>query len=331
MEAGYSEEKFKDHIKTVVNAAEGNDTFEERPLTLEELKELAISMGMSEEEWNNLQAQAIIHLHSAEDHLRARNFNEAIAQAEKATSINPYISKGNGVLAKAYQMLWLEDNNEQARQKAEYHARRELLVDPKDTNAINILSAINKDGKLNSQETNAKKRVFIWAGAIALILLIFTFMMRSSGDGNTGGVENLLIMAEENMLSKYDLVQTAIQQRNAMLPDLFAAVSGSHSDLKKINTEIDALKVTIKNASKNEKFKLENQLDKKITEAKQLAKKYGTNSDTELLLVQIEGAENRISFEKKTYNDAVKEYNILVKQNQKDFPSYEIQPYYNAE
>ena len=48
MEAGYNEEKFKQHIKTVVQAAEGNNSLEERPLTLSELRELAISMGMSD-------------------------------------------------------------------------------------------------------------------------------------------------------------------------------------------------------------------------------------------------------------------------------------------
>lgn len=333
MEAGYSEEKFLDHIKTVVNAAEGDAAFDERPLTLDELKELAVSMGMSEEEWDNLQAQAVINLHAAEDHLKARNFNEAIAQAEHATSINPYITNGNGVLAKAYHMLWLEDHDLKAKEKAAYHARRELLVDPKDKNAINILSAINKDGKLATKETKSKKLIFIIAGAAVLVILIFALLMRSPSSANkdTGNIENQIILAEENMLSKYDLVQTAISQRNNMLPDLFNAVGGGNSEMKKLDQEIDNLKQKIKNAKKEDKFKLENELDKKVSEAKKLAKTYGNASDTELLLIQIEGAENRIAFEKKTYNDAVKEYNILVKQNKNSFPELTTQPYYNAE
>ena len=46
MEAAYNEDKFKAHIRTVVEQAEG-DSLTERPLTLSELKELAISMGLS--------------------------------------------------------------------------------------------------------------------------------------------------------------------------------------------------------------------------------------------------------------------------------------------
>ena len=80
MEAAYNEDKFKAHIRTVVEQAEG-DSLTERPLTLSELKELAISMGLSEEEWDEMQAKAHIHLKLAQDHLKARNFNDAIADA----------------------------------------------------------------------------------------------------------------------------------------------------------------------------------------------------------------------------------------------------------
>ena len=123
MEAAYNEDKFKAHIRTVVEQAEG-DSLAERPLTLSELKELAISMGLSEEEWDEMQAKAHIHLKLAQDHLKARNFNDAIADAEKATEINPYLPNSNSVLAKSYQMLWLEDEDEKAREKAEYYARK---------------------------------------------------------------------------------------------------------------------------------------------------------------------------------------------------------------
>ena len=68
MEDSYSEEKFKAHIRTVVEAAEGGDSLEERPLTLDELKELALSMGMSDQEWDDLQKKAVVHLSTAQNH-----------------------------------------------------------------------------------------------------------------------------------------------------------------------------------------------------------------------------------------------------------------------
>lgn len=331
MEAAYNEEKFKEHIRAVVAQAEG-DSLEERPLTLSELKELAISMGMSEEEWDELQQKAHVHLKLAEDHLKARNFDQAIADAEKATAINPYIPNGNSILAKSYQMLWLEDDDASAREKAEYYARKELLTDPNDTLAINVLAAINKKKKIGTGDAKSRKNYLIIGGVIVLLVLVgYFWMSSSSSNAAQSQLENDLIVAQENVLAKYDLVQTAINQRNNMLPDLFAAVDGSHGDLNALQKEIDALKKELKNASESARVKLENELDQKITDAKKLVRAYGDKNNVETLMVQIEGAENRISYEKKSYDDAVKAYNILVKQSKGEFPQYEIQPYYNAQ
>ncbi len=333
MEA-YNEEKFKAHIKAVVQAAEGGDSLEERPLTLDELRELAISMGMSDTEWDELQRKAVVNLSAAEDHLKARNFNEAIAEAEKATAINPYLQNGNAILAKAYQLLWLEDGNEEARQKAEYYARKELLVDPKDKTAINVLSAINKTQKNASKEGKAKKLFLIIGGAILLVFIV-GYCSFSAGDptlvpsSNQSNIKNELIVAQEEVYAAYDMVQTAINKRNNMLPDLFSAVSNT-DELTNVNTDIDQLKKRINDAEGETRFELEGKLDKKIAEAKQLAKRYGDPQNVETLLVQIEGAENRITFEKKAYNEAVKRYNILVKQNDGTSEGFEIEPYYNA-
>ena len=56
-------------------------------------------------------------------------------------------------------MLWLEDDNSEARDKAEYYARKELLVDPKDQVAINVLSAINKTKKNTGKEQKSKRTI----------------------------------------------------------------------------------------------------------------------------------------------------------------------------
>jgi hypothetical protein len=108
-------------------------------------------------------------------------------------------------------------------------------------------------------------------------------------------------------------------------------VDDNHNDLSSINQEIEALRAQIKKSAGTEKFKLEAQLDQKITDAKQLVERYGNPERVERLMIQIEGAENRIAFEKKNYNDAVKSYNILVKKSKGAFPEYELETYYNAD
>ena len=47
----HNEEQFRAHIAEVVAASEMDDTIVERALTLSELKELAVAMGLTEEEW----------------------------------------------------------------------------------------------------------------------------------------------------------------------------------------------------------------------------------------------------------------------------------------
>jgi len=331
MAAAYNEDKFKQHIRTVVSEAEG-DSLTERPLTLDELRELAISMGMSEEEWDALQNKAHVDLKLAEDHLKARNFEQAIADAEQATSINPYIPNGNAILAKAYHMLWLEDDFASARDKAEYYARKELLTDPNDTIAINVLSAINKKKKIGGKDEKSKKTYIIIAAVILAVVLIGYAMVSSSNSNESNkSAEMDLINAQEEMISQLDLVENAIDRRNNMLPDLFGAVNGSHGDLNMLNSQIETLTARLDNAEGSKRSIIENELNQKIADAKKLVQTYGDKDNVETLLVQIEGADNRINFEKKAYNDAVKEYNKLVKMSKGEFPDYDLQPYYNED
>lgn len=334
----YSEEKFREHIKAVVENAEIDNEIGERALTLDELKELAISMGVTEEGWIDLLKKAETHLKSSDDHLKARNFKEAVLEGEQATAINPYITNGNSVLAKAYMMLWLEDRTDDLKNKAIFHARQELKVDPKDMAAINVLSTIEKKSKVIAQDNNTRKKILIAAGiglALLFALLILAFSPWSSDTteetthAQDNSVRDALIEAEEDVKMKLDLVQTAIDRRNSLIPELFSAVEGSHEDLDVLKQTIDDLEKEINDAEGTRKFELENQLKTKLEEAKVLASKYADSGNIETLLVQIEGSENRIAFEKKNYNEAVKAYNILVKKHKDQYPDYEVRPYFS--
>ena len=78
------------------------------------------------------------------NHLKAKNYKDAISEGEQAIAINPYLSNCNAILAKAYFTMWLTDNLAETRERATYYAKKELVVDPRDQQAIMILSAINK-------------------------------------------------------------------------------------------------------------------------------------------------------------------------------------------
>lgn len=312
----YNEEKFKQHIKEVVAVSDTSD----RPLTLSELKELAISMGLTDEDWDKLQHDAAQNLIAAERHLLARNFVDAVAAADKATAINPYIKDGNSILGQAYLMQWIDDNDPEKRKKAEYYARKEIMVDPHDKRAINVLSTVQNKKRIANEGNKIKKSIFIGLGIVVLLLIIGVFSYSSNASSST---ENHLIEAEENVMAKWGDVEAAMDRRNKLIPDLISSLS---NDSPKLNNEIKELQDKIENSEGEDRFDFEDQLNDKITEAKLLINKDGNYKNN--LIIEIEGAENRINFARKDYNKAVKEFNIQVKKNKSDFPDYETKSYF---
>jgi LemA protein len=317
----YNEQKFQETIKSIVEATEEQ---EDRALTIDELKELAISMGMTGEEWEKLLLKANDDLKTAELHLNARNYVDAISFADKATAINPYLKNGNSVLAQSYLMQWLDDGDTNKRDKAEFYARKELKNDPNDKRAVNVLSTIQNKKRIAGGDQKLKKYVLIGVVVLFLFGLIGFFSMsgNSSETYGSGNVENQLIENEELANQKWGDVQSALDRRDQLIPDLLLALGEANDDL---NTHITQLREEIKSADGQKKIDLEKQLEDKIAEAKLYLKNGPTKSD---IIIEIEGAENRINFARKEYNKAVKDYNILVKKNKSDYPNYELKPYF---
>ena len=65
----FNEEKFQAHLKEIVAAGEVDA---DRPLTLSELKELANSMGLSDEDWERLLADAQQNLELSKKSLKSQ-------------------------------------------------------------------------------------------------------------------------------------------------------------------------------------------------------------------------------------------------------------------
>jgi len=313
----YNEQKFQETLKAMVDAT---DEQSDRPLTLDELKELAISMGLTDEDWDKLLVEANQNLTTAEKHLTARNFVDAITAADKATAINPYIKNGNSILAQAYLMQWIDDNDEEKRNKAEYYARKEIKIDPSDKRAINVLSTVQNKKRIATEGNKIKKNLMIGIGVVILLVIIGAISFTSGSEEQTA---NQLIELEEGVNSKWGDLQAAMDRRNKLIPDLIASLGSGDSEL---NDEIKNLQAKIENAEGQERFDLEDELDGKITEAKLLAGDDGKYKNN--VVIEIEGAENRINFARKDYNKAVKAYNIMVKKNKDDFPEYETKPYF---
>lgn len=309
----FNEEKFRDHIKQVVKATSYDA---DRALTLDELKELAEGMGVSEREWNELMIKAEQSLNLAIGHLKVENYTDAIETAEEATSINPYIKDGNAILAQCYYKLALVDKNDELLTQAAHYARMELKNDPLDSIALNVLSAveaIQKEGKFSKKTIRTVAYV---VGALVLVFVILFMCTRtvSTDGGNTvisGGADQQLLRLKRNVGSTEAAYISAIERRNDIALELVAQINDRsvRKELKESITEYDFDNIR----SSEQRFRLA------LSEA---------SSDIEIneeMRVRLQGGENRINSERSRYQAAVASYNTTLESSdpQEDFEPIE--------
>ena len=297
----YSEEKFREHIRAMV---ENTQVDSDRPLTLDELKELALSMGMIDSEWDALMIKAEESLELAKKHLAVKNFMNAVESTEEATSINPYILQGNATLAQAYYNLALLEKNDEYLVKANDYARRELVLDPMNSSALHVLSAVENQ----QSEGRYSKKLFkylAFGGAIVLSLfIIVSFCSRQTINsdvkdiiGNTDTAETRNISLANAVEEKERLFKEAVIRRNDFLLSWFA----SHGQAT------DAI----------DEFQFSHLAESESLLKKSLGKAKSENNFTAEENIQLEGLENRMAVEKKRWFEAITDYNSFLQSNPK--------------
>jgi LemA protein len=322
------EDKLNKHIDKVLELQRNKET---RPLSLQELKELDLSLGMTEEEWIAMMKKADDYVQMANSHIQYGNFIEAYKAAESAVSINPYHQEALLVLANSALGKYESDQKDEFLLKAQEHANELLKVNPKQQTAIQILAKVRS--YLNT-ENSQKKNLFKY-GIIALtviLIIIGYFLLRPTPVPEENTVlKNELIEAEESSNSAWAQVENVIARRDQLLPQLLELAPATNSEAIKLKSEIEDLRKKIDATSiLNEKIELNNQLNEKLKLLMTAINSGSTNQKTDLILVQIEGSYNRISVESKRYNDIVRNYNILVKKYGTEFPQFKEKPYFTG-
>ncbi|MFK7787331.1 MAG: hypothetical protein AB8B56_19565 [Crocinitomicaceae bacterium] len=293
----FSEDKFRDHIKQVVKS----QSFEtDRPLTLEELKELAESMGVSEREWGELMIKAEQTLNAALGHLKVENYTDAIHMAEEATSINPYIKDGNAILAQCYYKLGLVEKNDELLTKAGHYARMELKNDPLDSIALNVLSAvetIQNEGRFSKKTIRTVAYV---VGALVLVFILLFMCTRTvnsddNGGMNSGTPDQTMTRLTSTVNTTKAAYTSAIERRNDIALEMVGQVDdrSDRNELKESITEYDFDAIR----KSEQRFRLA------LSDVKS-----GMDISQEMS-VRLQGGENRINSEKRRYQAAVANYN----------------------
>jgi len=135
---------------------------------------------------------------------------------------------------------------------------------------------------------------------------------------------NSLVSADEPVKAAWAQVENVYQRRADLIPNLVNTVKGSAQHEEKVLTEVTAarasatqIKITADDLSNPEKMKQFEEAQAKLSSS--LGRLIATaenypdlkaNAAFRDLMVQLEGTENRITVERKRYNDAVRDYNV---------------------
>ncbi|MCM8796657.1 MAG: LemA family protein [Candidatus Omnitrophica bacterium] len=150
-----------------------------------------------------------------------------------------------------------------------------------------------------------KKILLILAGVAILLILGFI------------SVYNNVVTKHENIAAKWAQVESQLQRRNDLIPNLVNTVKGYAAHEKTVFEEItQARSQWAKAGTMEEKVKAAGQVDAALARLLLVVENYPTLKADQTflkLMDELSGTENRIAVERMRYNEAVRDYNITVR------------------
>ena len=323
------EKKLNKHIDKVLALQKSE---EEKMLSLEELKEIDMGLGVTEEEWEQMMEKAKKEEKLAQNHFYYKNYKDAYTTAESAVSINPYLTQALVLMADSALKIYETEDDDDFLIKAENHAKEVLKQSPAENRAVEILAILNKHKK--TEKTQRSKMIKIGGGVVivAILILAIIFWPREKKPKEINeSVKFELIDAEENANAKWAQVENVISRRDNLIPQLFTLTVSEDENIVKLKKDTEKIKQEIALVDGDKRIELQAELQKKYQELTNAVSKNNNDENIATLMVQLEGSYNRIAVEGKRYNDIVKNYNILVKKHGSDFPEFKIKPYFKGQ
>jgi LemA protein len=153
---------------------------------------------------------------------------------------------------------------------------------------------------------SSKSKIGIIALIVVVVLVVFGISQY-----------NGLAKKEQSVESQWSQVENVMQRRADLVPNLVNSVKGSMQQEQKVFDDIAKAREAYGSANNDsDKIKASQELDQSVgTLINVINENYPelkSNDNVQTLMTQLEGTENRISVERKRYNDVVKEYNEQV-------------------
>lgn len=174
-----------------------------------------------------------------------------------------------------------------------------------------------------------KKGMKIAIGVVvALLILVVPFISSYNG----------LIQEESNVDVAWSQVESQLQRRNDLIPNLVNSVKGAMTQEQTVFGNIADARAKLSGAgSVEEKIDANNEMSSALSRLLVVVENYPelkSNENVTALMDELAGTENRVAVERQRYNEAVQGYNNKVKR----FPGsiianitgFEKKPYFKA-
>ena len=161
------------------------------------------------------------------------------------------------------------------------------------------------------------KKWIIWGIVIILIIVLYS---------STKGSYNKMVALDEQVKTSWSQVENVYQRRADLIPNLVSTVKGYAEFEKSTLTQViearaKATQVTVDASKLNEQTMRQFQesqgaLTQALSRLMVVAEQYPNlkaNQNFLDLQAQLEGTENRISTERRTYNEVVQNYNTTIR------------------
>lgn len=148
--------------------------------------------------------------------------------------------------------------------------------------------------------------------AIVAVLVIIGILAAS-----VFGSYNSLVALDEKVNNQWANVESKLQRRYDLIPNLVESVKGAMAQEKEVFTAIaDARSKMAGAQTTDEKVEASNQLESAIGRLLVVVENYPelrSNANVTALMDELAGTENRISTERDRYNEAVSQYNATIR------------------
>jgi len=182
---------------------------------------------------------------------------------------------------------------------------------------------------LNLTTFRAKRGSALWAilgvlGVLVLLAVIFFGFFVSR--------YNRVQVLDESVNTAWAQVETVLQRRYDLIPNLVNTVKGFAEQEREILTEVTRLRSQWGEArSTSDKAAVASRMEGALGRLMLVAENYPqlkSNSNFLSLQSQLEGTENRISVERRRYNEALRNYNSYVRQFPQNLMGFSVRDEY---